>query len=154
MMVGRTPQRRRRTRRKNTVISFFPWRAEPVTIAPEAKPELADTGMEGQSSRESKEKRRLLSKGVCRGTVPLLHYPLTSLSGGNETALVCKPSPGSGARLCAINKSKCQRPRPASKASLPKEPGVETARARQHGQWSPRSHSRESNHPHPPQAHL
>ena len=56
MMVGRTPQRRRRTRRKNTVITFFPWSAEPVTIAPEAKPELADTGVEGQSSRESKEK--------------------------------------------------------------------------------------------------
>ena len=87
------------------------------------------------------------SLSACRGTVPLLHYPLTSLSGGNETALVCKPSPGSGARLCAINKSKCQSPRPASKASLPKEPGVATARARQHGQWSPRSHSRENNHP-------
>lgn len=71
----------------------------------------------------------------------------TNLFGGNETALVCKPSPGSGARLCAINKSKCQSLRPASKASLPKEPGVATARARQHGQWSPRSHSRENNHP-------
>ena len=43
---------------------------------------------------------------------------------------------------------------PEPPASLPKEPGVVTARARQHSQWSLRSHSRENNHPHPPLAHL
>ena len=56
LVVGRTPLRKRRTKRKNSVFSFFPWRAEPTTIAPEAKPELADAGVKGQSSRGPKEK--------------------------------------------------------------------------------------------------
>lgn len=86
--------------------------AKPTIIAPEAK---SDTGVK-RRSRESKE-RLMLSKGVSLGCFGFCVPPfsvLTCLSLGNETVLVCKLSPGSGARLCVINKSSCRSPQLAS----------------------------------------
>ena len=84
MVLGRTPLRKR-TRRENSVCHFFPWRAEPTTIAPESSRSRCTQGERIIFlGWESKEKVCLQKMFGC-STAPLPHNQLTCLMPRDES---------------------------------------------------------------------